>query len=205
MNYFDRKDHFWHKAKQEGYRSRAAYKLLQLQNQYQIFRNGDRVVDLGCAPGGWLHVIAKAIGPGGKVVGLDRRNIEVLPFSNVYFVQGDIHSKAARKQIITYLSAHADIVTSDMSPDLSGIRFRDHHLACELVIAGLQFCKEILKPGGTYLSKSFEGEESNALLYELRDWFTQVRRIIPDASRKGSSEIYMLAKGFKLHREKENY
>jgi 23S rRNA (uridine2552-2'-O)-methyltransferase len=196
MDRFDRKDYFWRRAKKEGYRSRATYKLLHLQDRYRIFRKGDRVVDLGCAPGGWLQVIADAIGPGGRAVGLDRNPIEPLPFSTVHFVHGDIRDQSVREQIAAYLNGSADVVTSDMAPDLSGIRFRDHHLSCELAIAGLEFCSDILRQGGTYLSKVFEGEELNDLHVKLRHSFKLVKRIVPDASRKGSSEIYLLAKGF---------
>jgi len=199
MSHYNRKDHFWVKAKGEGYRSRAAYKLIQLQKQHKIFREGDRVVDLGCSPGGWIQVIVKEIGPGGKVVGLDRTYLNPLPAANVSFVQGDIYSEHARQEIIDHLNGLADVITSDMAPDLSGVRFRDHHLSCELVIAGLDFCEEILRQGGTFLAKAFEGEELGDLYSNLRQRFKNVKRVTPEASRKGSSEFYFLARGFRLH------
>lgn len=196
MNRIDRKDHFWRKAKTEGYRSRAAYKLLQLHHQHRIFRKGDRVIDLGCAPGGWIQVIIAEVGAQGLVVGVDKKRIDPLRYKNLRVVEGDLHDEQTRKQVMTYLDGLADVITSDMSPDLSGIRFRDHHLACELVRVGLEFCKDNLKMGGTYLAKVFEGEELQVLNSLMLNSFAAVKRIVPNASRKGSAEIYFLARGY---------
>ncbi len=196
MAHYERKDYFWRKAKAEGFRSRAAYKLIQLQKCYRIIRKGDRVVDLGCAPGGWLRVIAEAVGPGGRVVGLDRRPMEPFPVGNAFFVRGDIRDEQTAEEVVGWLGARADVVTSDMAPDLSGIAFRDHHSACELVIAGMDFCKRVLKPGGVFLAKAFQGEELVGLQALMKEAFGSVKRIVPDASRKGSSEVYFSARDF---------
>jgi 23S rRNA (uridine2552-2'-O)-methyltransferase len=196
MGYTDKKDPFWLKAKQEGYRSRAAYKLMQIQRQYRLFRKGGTVVDLGCAPGGWLQVIAEAVGPAGRVVGVDLNDVEPLPFPNVQVIVGDILREETAARIVACLGGYADVVTSDMAPRLSGIRFRDHYLSCRLVSAGLELCRTVLRPGGVYLAKVFEGEGLKDLHAELREAFGEVKRIVPEASKKGSSEVYLLARGF---------
>lgn len=196
MGYTDKKDPFWLKAKQEGYRSRAAYKLMQIQRQYRLFRKGGTVVDLGCAPGGWLQVIAEAVGPTGRVVGVDLNDVEPLPFPNVHVITADILREETTVRIMAHLGGYADVVTSDMAPRVSGIRFRDHYLSCRLVSAGLELCRTILKPGGVYLAKVFEGEGLKDLHAELRKAFGEVKRIVPEASKKGSSEVYLLARGF---------
>ncbi len=196
MRYTDKKDPFWLKAKQEGYRSRAAYKLLEIQKQYHVFQKGNKVVDLGCAPGGWLQVIAQAVGPRGLVVGLDLNEVEPLPYSNVHVITGDIFSEETRALIRARLQGWADVVTSDMSPHLSGIAFRDHYLSCQLVNAGLDLCRLLLRSGGTYLAKAFQGEGIEGLYREVQLLFKEVKRIRPHASKKGSSEIYLLGRGF---------
>ncbi|MEW6439460.1 MAG: RlmE family RNA methyltransferase [bacterium] len=197
---YERKDAYWRRAKREGYRSRAAYKLLEIQERFRILRKGDRVLDLGCAPGGWLQVIAPLVGSAGKVVGVDRLPVAPLPFANTVVIRGDIQDPAVRLAVRETLGGAVHVVTSDMSPDLSGVGFQDHHRSCELLRMALPFCRELLLPQGSLLAKIFEGEEMNSLQRELATFFREVRRVIPKASRKASSEVYLLAKGYRTDR-----
>lgn len=195
----ERRDHYWRKAKQEGFRSRAAYKLHDIQGRFRIFRKGDRVLDLGCAPGGWLQLIAEEVGPKGKVVGVDRQQTKPLPYSNVTLIQGDLTESDVQKAVHPALGGHADVVTSDLSPNLTGIGFQDHLRSCELVKHALVVAGGVLRPGGTFLAKIFQGAELESTIGDLKSQFGQVRRVVPTASRKASSEIYILARGFRTH------
>jgi 23S rRNA (uridine2552-2'-O)-methyltransferase len=193
----ERRDYYWKKAKQEGFRSRAAYKLGEIQRRFRIFRKGDRVLDLGCAPGGWLQLIAEEVGPKGRVVGVDQQRTKPLPYSNVTLIQGDLAGADVQKAIPVALGGHADVVTSDLSPNLTGIGFQDHLRSCELVKNALVVAASVMRPGGTFLAKVFQGEELESTIGDLKSQFGQVRRIVPTASRKASSEIYVLARGFR--------
>lgn len=192
-----RKDHYYKKAKQEGYRSRAAYKLLEIQKRFKIFRKGDRVVDLGCAPGGWLQLIAAEVGPKGRMVGVDLQKTRVLGSGNVELIRGDITAPEVRSRVRQTLGGEADVVTSDLSPNITGIGFQDHMRSCELVRTALGVARELMRPGGIFLAKVFQGEELDGVVGELKDEFGEVRRVVPTASRKASSEIYLLAMGFR--------
>ena len=193
----ERRDHYWKKAKREGFRSRAAYKLHEIQRRFRIFRKGDRVLDLGCAPGGWLQLIAEEVGPKGKVVGVDRQRTKPLPHSNVTLIQGDLTESDVQKAVHPALGGHADVVTSDLSPNLTGIGFQDHLRSCELVKDAFVVAGGVLRPGGTFLAKIFQGGELESTIGDLKSQFGQVRRVVPTASRKASSEIYILARGFR--------
>jgi 23S rRNA (uridine2552-2'-O)-methyltransferase len=193
----EQRDHYWRKAKQEGFRSRAAYKLHEIQRRFRIFRKGDRVLDLGCAPGGWLQIIAEEVGPKGKVVGVDRQRTKPLPYSNVTLILGDLTESDVQKAVHPALGGHADVVTSDLSPNLTGIRFQDHLRSCELVKDAFVVAGGVLRPGGTFLAKIFQGAELESTIRDLESQFGQVRRVVPAASRKASSEIYILARGFR--------
>lgn len=192
-----RKDHYYKKAKQEGYRSRAAYKLLEIQKRFKIFRKGDRVVDLGCAPGGWLQVMAAEVGPKGRMVGVDLQKTRPLGSGNVELIQGDITAPEIQSRVRQALGGEAHVVTSDLSPNLTGIHFQDHMRSCQLVRTALAVARELLKPGGVFLAKVFQGEELDAVVREMKDEYGEVKRVAPPASRKASSEIYLLAKGFR--------
>ena len=196
-----RKDHYWRKAKQEGFRSRAAYKLLEIQKKHKIFQKGNRVVDLGCAPGGWLQLIAAEVGPKGRMVGVDLQKTRALASTNVELIQGDITRPEVQTRIRQALGGEAHVVTSDLSPNLTGIGFQDHLRSCELVRNALDVARRLLRPDGTFLAKVFQGEELESVVRELKDDFGQVRRIVPAASRKASSEIYLLARGFRRRTE----
>jgi len=190
-------DSYFKKAKREGYRSRAAYKLIELQQRFRFLKTGDRVIDLGAAPGGWLQVAAEAVGVNGKVIGIDLQPIAPLgQHNNITILQGDITSAETRQKITELLSGPADCVISDLAPKLSGIRDADTARCLELNRIALEFAAQILRRGGALLIKSFVNQELQLFTAELKNYFTSVQRTRPEASREGSSEFYFFAKGF---------
>ncbi len=192
-------DVYFKKAKQEGYRSRAAYKLLELQRRYRLLRAGDRAVDLGAAPGGWLQVAAKIIGTSGKVVGIDLQPIQPLPEPNVVVLAGDITSNETARRIRELLGGPVDCLLSDLAPKLTGIRDTDIVRSLELNQTALAVAIEVLRPGGTLLLKSFVSNALQNFTTELKRHFLTVQRTKPEATRRGSSEFYFYAKGFRGH------
>jgi 23S rRNA (uridine2552-2'-O)-methyltransferase len=190
------RDTYYKKAKQEGYRSRAAYKLLELQERFRIFKTGQLVVDLGAAPGGWIQVAAKLVGPSGKVIGVDLQPIEPFHQKNIIVVQADIIATETEQRIMEYLGRPADTVISDVAPKLTGIRDTDEARSLELNRTALEVTKRLLRAGGSFLIKSFVSEELRIFSTELDKQFGPVQRTRPDASRKGSSEIYFFAKDY---------
>ena len=190
------KDALYRRAKSEGYRSRAAYKLLELNQRFHLIRPGDRVVDLGAAPGGWLQVAARLAGKKGRVIGVDIQPIEPLREENVLVIQGDVGSEECRQEILALLGSQADCVLSDLSPRLSGIRDADISRSIGLVRSALEVACRLLRPGGTFLAKTFMAEELSALSAELKGQFRSLQRTRPESSRKGSSEIYLCAQEF---------
>ena len=193
---YKRKDHYWKKAKQQGFRSRAAYKLLDIQKSHKIFQKGDRVLDLGSAPGGWLQVIAKEVGSSGTVFGVDRMPVKAFPQPWILVLKGDLTDSAFQNKVRERIEGRVHVVASDMSPDLTGVGFQDHYRSCELVRAAFDFSREMLMPGGIFLAKIFQGEELDLVLRNLKNSFSHVKRVVPSASRKASAEIYLLAKGY---------
>lgn len=190
-------DKYFKQAKQEGYRSRAAYKLLELQQRYRILRPGDSVVDLGAAPGGWLQVAAKIVGQDGKIVGIDLQEIEPLRHNNIALLCGDVTDGEIQQRIKQLLDGPADAVFSDMAPRLSGIRDADMARCLELNRTALGVAVQLLRRGGVSLIKSFLSNDLHLFTAELKQHFAAVQRTKPDATRQGSSEFYFLAKGFK--------
>ena len=191
------KDAFYRRAKKEGYRSRAAYKILELVRRFRLIRPGDRVVDLGAAPGGWLQVAAEIAGPGGKVVGIDLQAIAPFRAPNIFVLQGDATSAEDRNKIKELVGSAADCVLSDLSPRLTGIHDADISRSVELVRMAHGVARDLLRPGGNFLVKCFAAEELRDYFNELRSDFASVDRTRPEATRKGSSEIYFCARGFK--------
>jgi 23S rRNA (uridine2552-2'-O)-methyltransferase len=192
MSDYNRKDGYYRKAKAEGYRSRAAYKLIELDSKHRLLRKGMRLVDLGCAPGGWLQVASKKVGPKGRVVGIDRLEMAELKLLNTIVLIGDITAEDSRSRLLEALGGPADLVLSDMAPDTSGVAFADHVRSVELVAMGGQIARELLRPGGTYLAKVFEGPDLNELVADLKRHFGKIKRVKPGASRKGSKELYLV-------------
>ncbi|MSP38670.1 MAG: RlmE family RNA methyltransferase [Deltaproteobacteria bacterium] len=188
-------DSYFKKAKQDGYRSRAAYKLLELQQHYRLMKPGDGVLDLGAAPGGWLQVAAKLVGPSGKVIGVDLQPIQPLAERNVMLINGDITDAEVQRQINELLGGAAHCVLSDLSPRLSGIRDADMARCLELNRTALAVANAMLRPGGVLLIKSFISTDLQIFTAELKQQFADVQRTKPDATRHGSSEFYFYAKG----------
>lgn len=190
-----RQDFYYRKAKQLNYRSRASFKLHQINEKFGIFKPGMSVVDLGAAPGGWLQIAKERVGPNGKVVGVDLQHIA--PLEGVSTIKGDITKPETVEELRSLLSGDADVVISDMSPNISGNYSIDHARSVDLCTHALNFARQTLKPGGSLVMKIFEGDMINAFLKEVRSSFSSVRLHSPKASRSQSSEIYIVAKGFK--------
>jgi 23S rRNA (uridine2552-2'-O)-methyltransferase len=176
-------DPYVRKAKAQGYRSRAAFKLLEINQKEKLLRPGIAVLDLGAAPGGWSQVAAEKVKPGGKVLAVDVLRMEPIP--GVTFVQGDFRDLAGDP---------ADVVLSDVSPNMSGIRNVDQARALELSLAAVDLCEKALRPEGAFLVKVFQGEAFDELLARLKQVFTDVKVIKPAASRDESRETYLLAR-----------
>ena len=190
------KDPFVRKARAEGYRSRAAYKLIEINARDRILAPGAKVVDLGAAPGGWSQVAAQKVAPGGTVIAVDL--LEIVPISNVTVLRGDCREAAVEAQLVAALGGQkADVVLSDLSPNISGIASADQARAAELVQMAAEFCRERLQKEGVFLVKVFQGEEFSGLLKELKGMFREVRTLKPAASREESRETYLLARGLK--------
>jgi len=191
------KDGYYRKAKREGYRSRAAYKLLEMSRRFRLIRPGNWVVDLGAAPGGWLQVVSELVGPHGRAYGFDLQPIQALPQKNIQTRELDVLCEDAVKEVRGILGRPADCVLSDMAPRLSGIREADLARSLELIEKSYKVACGLLKPGGAFLFKTFTGVELGNVIKEMSQRFQSVQRARTDATRKGSSEIYVVAKGFK--------
>ena len=184
------------KARADGYRSRAAFKLIEINTRDRVLIPGAKVVDLGAAPGGWTQVAAAVAGPAGRVIAVDL--LDIAPMSGVTVLRGDCREPAIQAKLVEALRGHkADVVLSDMSPNISGIASADQARAAELVRMALDFCRAQLQPGGAFLVKVFQGEEFAGLLKEMKSMFREVRTLKPSASREESRETYLLARGLK--------
>lgn len=192
---YDRKDPLHQRAKREGYRSRAAYKLLELQKRARVLRRGQAVVDLGAWPGGWLQVAADLVGPSGRVVGIDRAAIEPLPDPHVTLLTGDVGDPDCIERLRTALGRRADVVLSDLAPKLTGIGPRDEAAFAALATATREIAIALLAPGGTLVAKTLGGREGEEARAALRPLFASVRQLGLDSTRKGSSELYLVATG----------
>ncbi len=191
-------DPFVRQARQEGYRSRAAFKLKELCQQDRLIRPGMTVVDLGAAPGGWAQVAADRVGPKGRVIAVDM--LEMAPVPGVEFLRGDFREEATLERLEAALGGvRVDLVMSDMAPNISGISMADQARGMHLAELALEFAHKWLKPGGSLLVKTFQGEGYPELREALRQSFSQVLTRKPLASRSRSSEIYLLAKGLKAN------
>ena len=190
------KDQYVLKSQQEGYRSRAAYKLLQIQEKDKIIKPGMNVVDLGAAPGGWSQVARQFVGAKGKVVALDILPMEQL--AQVEFVLGDFQEEVVLNELLAMVNNEPiDLVISDMAPNITGVKAVDQPKSIYLLELAIDLADQVLKPGGTLLMKIFQGEGFQPLLAELRQRYQKVITRKPDASRTRSAEVYLLAKGFK--------
>ncbi|MEM3695239.1 MAG: RlmE family RNA methyltransferase [Candidatus Bathyarchaeia archaeon] len=187
-----KRDYYYKKAKEELYRSRAAYKLLQAVEKYHFMRRGDVVVDLGAAPGGWLQAARKVVGKKGFVLGVDLKRVEPLPEDNVRTIIGDITEQETVEQILSILPHNADVVISDASPNISGVWEVDHARQIDLAQHALEIAMKTLKPSGNFFVKVFQGDMLDDFIKKVSGCFEVVRVIKPKASRAKSSEIFIL-------------
>jgi 23S rRNA (uridine2552-2'-O)-methyltransferase len=193
---YKRKDGFYRRAKEAGYRSRAAYKLIELSRRHRIIRPGDRVVDLGAWPGGWLQVVAELVGPGGRVVGVDVVSIDPLANPVVTCLTGDVRDPSAQETIARCCGGKVDVVLSDMAPKLTGVRATDVVRSAELAQTACQVAARLLRSNGRLLLKTFVSPDTDVLVATLRGSFATVKRVRPEATRSGSAEVYIVALGF---------
>lgn len=190
-----KRDQYRRLAKERGYRSRAAFKLMEINRSYHIIHRGMYVVDLGCAPGGWLQVARKFVGGPGKVLGVDIHPIKPLP--NVHAIEGDVNDPSLAEKILTIMGSKVDLVLSDVAPNIIGVWQFDHARQIDMTENAVSIADRILAKNGYAVFKAFEG----GMLKELRDGlktkFNNVRLYKPKASRKASSEIYLVCLGYK--------
>jgi len=195
---YQRKDHYHQRAKREGYRSRAAYKLEEIQRAQRLLRPGQRVVDLGCWPGGWLQVAAQIVGPRGRVVGVDLAPIDPpLENENTVAICGDLAEPTVLEAVLSALGGRADVVLSDAAPKLTGVRATDCAREAALLEAIEAALPSLLRPAGSLLLKVLEGPDAQEVDRRIRGRFEQARGVRPKASRKGSTERYLLARGYR--------
>lgn len=182
-------------AKRLGYRSRAAFKLAEIDDKHRLLKPGGRIVDLGAAPGGWAQVALERVGPKGRVVGIDLQEME--PVTGAELLQGDFLADDAPDRLRALLGGPADAVLSDMAAASTGHSGTDHLRIMALAEAALEFALEVLAPGGAFLAKVLQGGSERGLLETLRRNFSKVAHVKPPASRKDSAELYVVATGFK--------
>lgn len=185
-----KKDQFRRLARDQGYRSRSAFKLKQINESYRILNKGHCVVDIGCAPGGWLQIALSEVGHKGKVIGIDVKKIE--PLTEAFIIQGDIEDEDIINSILNISNSNVDVVLSDLSPNVSGNWDLDHARQIDLTRSALKLTDKILKKGGKVVLKVFQGDMLNELIVELKKEFKKVILTKPNASRQVSSEIYLI-------------
>ncbi|GIX31082.1 MAG: ribosomal RNA large subunit methyltransferase E [Porticoccaceae bacterium] len=190
------RDPYVQRSRAEGYRSRASYKLLELDRRDRLFAPGQRVVDLGAAPGGWTQVAVERVGPKGRVVALDL--LPMAPVPGAVVLRGDFTEEAVFELLLAALEGEAvDLVLSDMAPNMSGVKAVDQPRALLLAELAADFARRTLRPGGALVVKVFQGEGFDALLRDLRRHFAAVATRKPEASRARSAELYLVARGFR--------
>jgi 23S rRNA (uridine2552-2'-O)-methyltransferase len=191
-----KREHFYKEAKKVGYRARSAFKLQQIQQRFHIIPKGGIVVDLGAAPGGWSQITSDLVGQEGTVIAADLSPIK--PLDKVQCIQGDVTQPETIEQLKQLMDTRkADVVLSDMSPDISGTYSVDQARSAYLCECALSAANQLLKQGGTFVCKIFEGEDTKGFLAKVRQQFALVKTFTPEATRKSSSEIYIIAKRYK--------
>ena len=186
------KDKYYNKSRSEGYRSRAAYKLLDIQKRFNVIRDDDNVIDLGAAPGSWMQVLRDLTA--GSIVGVDLN--PVAPIENTTMITGDFTSEKIQERIMSGIH-EVNVIVCDASPKLSGSKSYDQARAIGLNQEAFEFARRVLKPGGNFVIKSFQGEMFSELLNEIRKSFYSVKVYRTSASRRGSTETYIIAKNFR--------
>lgn len=194
---FDRKDRFYLKAKKEGYPARSAYKIIELDERFRIFKPGRRIVDIGCAPGGWMKVAQERLGGKGRLAGIDLLPIKFTLNAASHFIQGDFLNPVHQQSLTDFLGGPADWVICDMSPNISGVKFRDEFHSYELALKTLDFATRVLRRGGGFLLKTFPGAETRDLRAQLKKHFVKIKTVVPEATRQSSTEIYIVGTEFR--------
>lgn len=195
MATYEPKDKYYRKARERGLVSRAAFKLEEIIARTRLVTPGARVIDLGAAPGGWLKILAKAVGANGRVVGIDLVACRDVP-AGVVTIIGDVRKPACADEALRALGGPADLITSDLAPKLSGVTARDEARSRELIDSALQFAARVLRPGGAMVAKLFMGAEFAGTIARFREHFAEVQVMRTAASRPGSSELYLVARDF---------
>ncbi len=195
---YERQDRLYKMAKEDGYLSRAAYKLMEINKRFNLFRRGHRVLDLGAWPGGWMQVVGPIVGPAGKVVGIDLTEIKNLKIpAQTKIIVGDVSDEAALDEALKFSSAPFDVIVSDMSPKITGIRLVDEAALSNIYDSVLGACYKCLKQNGSMVLKAFKGNEAHQFSLKLRPLFNIVKRCELDATRKSSNEYYIVCLNFK--------
>jgi 23S rRNA (uridine2552-2'-O)-methyltransferase len=192
-----KREYYYRKAKEEKFRSRASYKLLQAAKKYKFIKPGDVVVDLGAAPGGWTQAARKLVEDSGFVLAVDLKPIEPVDESNVRTIIGDISEPKIVESIHEFLPRSADVVVSDVSPNVSGIWELDHARQIDLAKQSLKVAASVLRYGGNFFVKVFQGSTTNSFIDEVRQHFGFVKIVKPRASRAKSAELYVLGMNYK--------
>ena len=198
-----KKDPYYRRAKAEDYRSRAAYKLKQLDKKYKIIKQENTVVDLGAAPGGWSQIALEKVGEEGIVVGVDLNHIRGLPDENFYRIKGDFTTPEVQGKIMRVIGGKAKVVMSDASPELCGIKNLDQLRSIDLTNAVIGIADNILEQKGNLVMKVFQGPEYKTMLDSLKGKFRQVKTTKPPSSRKKSSEMYVVGLGYRPKKNKK--
>ena len=194
MAMYQPKDHYFNKAKQENYPARSVYKLEEIDRRYKLLAAGDRVLDLGCAPGSWLKYAAQRVGEKGLAVGIDLKPLNIALPPQAHFLQMDIFS--VKPGDLNQYAQKFEVVLSDMAPATTGVRLADEQKSLDLARRALELAQEFLVPGGKFVAKLFEGEDFSGLVNEIKPQFKKVQLIRPQATRKGSREIFVLGLDF---------
>jgi 23S rRNA (uridine2552-2'-O)-methyltransferase len=192
-----RQDRFYRRAKREGYAARSVFKLEQLDERFKLFRAGQRVLDLGCRPGSWLQYACAKVGPGGRVVGVDRTELDASPPPNARVIACNVLEVPAHRLLELADGECFDVVLSDMAPDTTGIAFTDQARSIELFLRALGLAAELGCSGGSFAGKIFMGEGFQEALQEVRALYTRTKNVKPEATRKSSSELYVVGTGKK--------
>ena len=195
-----RSDPYHRMAKEQGYRSRAAFKLKQLNDRFEFFKGARYVLDLGAAPGGWLQVASEEVGGDGLIIGVDLNRIKPLGIRNVRTIVGDVTDEDTLERIRDAFPGPVDVVLSDTAPNISGVWEVDHLRQIHLARTALRIVEAVLKPDGWAVVKVFQGSDYKKFLEEAREMFSYVKVVKPRSSRKGSAEVYVVAQGLKADR-----
>ena len=199
MATYEPHDKFYRKAKAMGLPSRAAFKIEEIIARNRLVPAGAKIADLGCAPGGWLAILARAAGQSGRVVGVDLVECRNVP-AGAITIAGDLLDAKIAERAANELGGAADLVTSDLAPKLTGIAARDQARSRELIDAAIEFAARVLKPGGAMVTKMFMGEEFKEVIAEFKRHFGEIEVTRTKASRPGSSELYVIARNFQRQR-----